>query len=129
MRRRARRSAQPLDGTKHMRKSSFLMAALTVALVASNAFWLYKTVDSGVSYSYLNDSYQGARSTALQALAILPVATRVDSSQPEVVAAAAKAAGGADAFEKDGYTWVGNIGLKFDTAGRLIEARPSVEPF
>jgi hypothetical protein len=112
-----------------MRKTPYLTAALTVALVASNAFWLYKTVDSGVSYSYLNDSYQGARSTALQALAILPVATRVDSSQSEVVAAAAKAGGSADTFEKDGYTWVGNIGLKFDAAGRLIEARPNVDPF
>ena len=112
-----------------MRKTSYHVAGLIVALVATNAMWFYTTIDSGVSYSYLNDSYQGARSTALQTLAILPVATRLDSSQSEVVAAAANASGGAEPFEKDGYTWVGNIGMKFDANGRLIEAKPSVDPF
>jgi hypothetical protein len=112
-----------------MRKPSYLVVALIVALVATNAFWLYKTVDSGVSYSYSNDSYQGARSTASQALAILPVVARSGSSQSEVVAAAANAGGGADPFEKDGYTWVGHIGLKFDADGRLIEAKPNVDHF
>jgi hypothetical protein len=112
-----------------MRKNSYLVAALIVALVATNAFWIYKTVDSGVSHSYLSDSYQAARSTALQALAILPVASRVNSSQADVVAAAAKEGGGSDPFEKDGYTWVGYLGLKFDTNGRLVEAKPSADPF
>jgi hypothetical protein len=112
-----------------MRKTSYLVAALTVALVATNAAWLYKTVDSGVSYSYLSDSYHGARSTAQQALAILPVATRVNASQSDVIAAAAKASGDSSPFDKDGYTWVGYLGLKFDANGRLIEAKPNVEPF
>jgi hypothetical protein len=112
-----------------MRKTPYLIAILTVALVVTNAFWLYKVIDSGVTSSYLSDSYHEARLTALQALAILPVATRVDSSQQDVVAAAAKAGGGSDPFEKDGYTWVGYIGLKFDTNGRLVEAKPSADPF
>ena len=112
-----------------MRKSSLVIAALSFALVASNAFWLYRTVDSGVSHSYLSDSYQDARSTALQALAILPVVARIDSSKADVLAAAAKASGDTDPFEKDGYTWVGKMGLKFDTSGRLVEAKPNAEPF
>jgi hypothetical protein len=112
-----------------MRKSSLVIATLAVALAATNAFWLYKTVDSGVSHSHLSDSYQDARSAALQALAILPVVARLESSKSDVVAAAAKASGDTAPFEKDGYTWVGSMGLKFDASGRLVEAKPNAVPF
>ena len=112
-----------------MRKSSYVIAALALVLVASNAYWLYSLLDSGVSYSYLHDSYRTARTTAVQALAVLPIAARVNSSPAEVVAAAARADGNAKPFEKEGYTWVGDLGLKFGLDGRLVDAKPSVEPF
>ena len=111
-----------------MRKTSYVIAGLTVALVGTNAFWLYKTIDSAVSYSYLNDSYRAARSSAQQAFAVLPVAARPGSSQADVVAAAVRAGDVAEPFEKDGYTWVGDIGLKFGSDGRVVDAMPSVDP-
>jgi hypothetical protein len=29
--------------------------------------------------------------------------------------------------EKEGFTWVGHIGLKFGTDGRLVAVKPSIE--
>jgi hypothetical protein len=111
-----------------MRKTSYVIAGLAVALVGTNAFWLYKTIDSAVSYSYLNDSYRAARSSAQQAFAVLPVAARPGSSQADVVAAAVRAGDVAEPFEKDGYTWVGDIGLKFGSDGPVVDAMPGVDP-
>jgi hypothetical protein len=113
-----------------MRKSSYVIAALVAALVFSNAIWLYFFLDLAVGYSYLNDSYRTARATAIQALAIMPVAAKVDSRPVDVIAAAAAAdpVGGVEPFDKEGYTWVGYIGLQFGPDGRLIDTDPSVDP-
>jgi hypothetical protein len=37
-------------------------------------------------------------------------------------------AAGSEPFEKDGFVWVGHLGLRFDDDGRPLEAVPSVEP-
>ena len=39
-----------------MQKSTITIASLSVALVVSNAYWIYKTIDAGVSRAYLIDS-------------------------------------------------------------------------
>jgi hypothetical protein len=31
-------------------------------------------------------------------------------------------------FEKDGFVWVGSLGLKFDESGRVVEAVPAWQP-
>ena len=111
-----------------MRKPTVAIVGLAVALVASNAFWLYKTVDAGVSYTYLNDSYRNARNAAKQALTLLPLAARADSTKNSLVNAVLRLDPRSSPFQKDGFTWVGSLGLRFDSEGRLVEARANADP-
>lgn len=110
-----------------MRRSSYVIVILTLALLASNAYWFYTRLDAGVSHTYLEASYDAAQKTADQALAVLPVAARLDAGRAEIIAAASRADQGAEPFEKEGFTWVGHIGLKFGNDGRLVAVKPSIE--
>jgi hypothetical protein len=111
-----------------MRKSTIAIVVLASALLVSNLYWLYYFIDAGVSYGYLADSHRVARDTARQALALLPVAATPDINREELIAAASKLDPQFEPFEKEGFAWVGAVGLRFDEDGRLVEARPSVEP-
>jgi len=108
-----------------MKKSTL---ALGAALVVTNAAWLYAFIDAGVSYSYLADSYRHAKATATQALALLPVVAKSGVSRASVLAVAKQDRQADEVFEKDGMTWIGDIGLRFDSAGTLVEARPATDP-
>ena len=110
-----------------MKKSTLVSVSLATALVVSNGLWAYLLLSSAVSYTYLESSYGDARRTAVQALALLPVAARKEATKDSIVAVAGK---GLDEqpFEKDGFVWIGGIGLKFDDAGQLVEAKASVDP-
>jgi hypothetical protein len=108
-----------------MKKSTL---ALSAALVVTNAAWLYAFIDAGVSYSYLADSYDHAKATATQAIALLPVVAKPGVSRTSVLAVARQGRQADDVFEKDGMTWIGDIGLRFDSAGTLVEARPAADP-
>lgn len=110
-----------------MKRSSLAIAGLGVALAVSNAAWLYAWVNAAVGHSYLEDSYTSARGTAKQALALLPEVARPGATKESVIAAASRGVE-SGRFEKDGFTWLGDIGLKFDDTGVLIDARPSVDP-
>jgi hypothetical protein len=44
------------------------------------------------------------------------------------MAAAVSGGSGIEPFEKDGYLWVDNLGLRFDDKGRLIAVRARVDP-
>ena len=112
-----------------MKRSTIAILSLSGLLVGTNAFWLYKMVDAGISYTYLQSSYDGARGTALQALALLPEVASQSTSRQAAIDAVQRIQPEATPFEKDGFVWVGNIGLRFDSAGRLIDARATTEPF
>ncbi len=114
-----------------MKRSTVAIAGLSTLLVASNVFWAYVVLDGGVSYTYLKTSYDTARTTAIQAIAVSAEVARENATRQSVIDAAAHAQGapGAEPFEKEGFVWVGDIGLRFDDAGKFVEARPAVEPF
>ena len=112
-----------------MKRSTIAILSLSGLLVATNAFWLYKMVDAGISYTYLQSSYENARGTALQALALLPEVSSESTSRQAAIDAVQRIQPESMPFEKDGFVWVGHIGLRFDTAGRLVEARAPTEPF
>lgn len=63
-----------------------------------------------------------------QALTLLPVVARPGKSREEIIEAARPPGSAADAFEKDGFVWVGSIGLKFDAQGQLVEAKRAWGP-
>lgn len=111
-----------------MRKSTIAIVVLASALLLSNLYWFDSFVDAGVSYSYLADSHRAARDTARQALALLPVAARPGVNREDLIAAASQFDPQFEPFDKEGFTWVGFLGLRFDKNGGLVEARPSVDP-
>ena len=104
-----------------MTRSTVAIATLSVALAATNLWWFYHAVDSGSAAADRESQYQLEHEALAQALAILPVAARADSTPAEVIAAAVKAASHKDSFQKDGFTWVGRLGLRFGNLGRLSD--------
>lgn len=58
------------------------------------------------------------RQALSQALAIIEV---TGASHDQIVAAANRARSSGEPFEKDGYLWVGRLGLRFTEDGKLEE--------
>jgi hypothetical protein len=99
--------------------STLSIVLLAGALVVSNAWWFYQALDAGITATYRDVSFRDNEEALAQAIAVIPVAIRRDATREQVIAAATTAAKFSDSFEKDGYVWVGKIGLKFNDAGRL----------
>ena len=98
-----------------------LVAVLMVALIGSNAFWLYMSADAGVSYSYMEASATENQRMLRVAVAVIPVIANPDSSKADVINAAEEFSG-TDSFEKDGLVWIGGLGLGFDESDRVAIA-------
>ena len=96
---------------------------LSILLLASNAFWLYQLIDSGVTLSYRDQQTYELEETRKQLMATLPVAAK-KATKKEIVTAASKFTD-QEAFEKDGCTWVGWLGFKFDENNKLKSVSPS----
>lgn len=109
-------------------KMTLWLGAL-VALIATNLWSCYRTVDCGVSLTYRAVELEHHEAALAQLLAIAPVAARAGSSRDDVIAAARGGArhDGVQEFEKDGFLWVDEIGLRFDADGRLLEVAPAWE--
>ncbi len=112
-----------------MRSTTITIVLLALLLVATNAWWAYQLFDAGVSLAYRDASVERHRLALVQALAVMPVLARPGHTRSDVLAAARAAAPEAESFEKEGYVWVGRLGLSFDPSGRRREAVPAWEPF
>ena len=108
-----------------MRNPRFTIVTLLVLLALSNAYWGYSAVDSGVTLAHQDQSLDDHREALAQALAILAVVSSGRSYRPDVVDAARREARDDQSFEKDGFLWIGRIGLRFGPDGRLQEAVPA----
>ena len=105
-----------------MKRSSIVIAVLGAALVVSNIAWAFNAFDVGISRSYERASY-GVESDALtRALAVIPVVAKERSSKEEIIGAARRKGDSVDVFEKDGVTWIGNLGLRFEATGKVVKA-------
>jgi hypothetical protein len=105
-----------------MRRATGAILVLAVALVVTNAWWAYRLVDAGVSYTYQGVSLAENQQALSQALAIIKVLGTNQASRERIVQAAQTAWPSTEPFEKDGYLWVGRLGLRFNDAGHLVEA-------
>jgi hypothetical protein len=102
---------------KHSRMGAIV---LLVLLIVSNAWWAYRTLDNGITQTYLNDSLQHSSRGFNQAIVILPLVAR-GAGRDEIILAAMQASKlDSPAFEKDGYVFVGELGLKFDDSGKFV---------
>ena len=107
-----------------MKKSALVIVLLLLALVGSNGWWAYRLLDAGVSYTYQGVTLEENHQALAQALAVIKAMAAQGASRPHVVAAAQRVCPSLEPFEKDGYLWVGRLGLRFDAADQLIEAVP-----
>ena len=107
-----------------MGKAKITIIVLAIALVASNAWWTIQLVDVGITQTYTGVTLDYYDEALNQTLVLLPVVARQGVTRDEILAAAGDTV---DAFEKDGFTWIGRVGLKFDDQGRLVEAMKAWE--
>ena len=105
-----------------MRRSTAAIAGLSAALVVSNTWWAYRLLDAGVTQTYQSASLEESQQALAQSLAVINAMAVSNYSQQSVIDAAKAAWPGVEPFEKDGYLWIGRLGLRFNAAGRLVEA-------
>jgi hypothetical protein len=111
-----------------MKRSSIAITVLGVALIASNAWWANKSIDRGISAGYLDASFTTNTTLMQQALAVLALTVQRNFKKSDVISAA-QAPSNVAPFEKDGYLWVGDLGLQFNAEGQLsnvVAAPPKV---
>ncbi len=104
-----------------LKKTTLAIGALTIGIIASNVWWATKVLDGGISYTYLKASNDTATEQLNQTMAVLNSLTKENASKQDIVAAARGGASDTTEYEKLGYLWVGQIGLKFNESGRLIK--------
>ena len=105
-----------------MKRSSIVIAVLGTALVVSNIAWALNAFDVGISRSYERASYDTESDALTRALAVIPVVAKERSSKEQIIGAAQRKGDSAGVFEKDGVTWIGNLGLRFEATGKVVQA-------
>lgn len=105
-----------------MRKTTIALSLLALTLVVTNGLWAYRLLEAGVSYTYQGVSLEQSRESLSRAVAIIRVLGTGDASRQQVIEAAQAASPPAEPFEKEGYVWIGEPGLRFDESGRLVDA-------
>jgi hypothetical protein len=103
-----------------MRSPKIWLVILSLSLLLSNLWWLYRSIDFGVTHTYAMAQCESDRFALSQLEAILPVALNPGHTQEQIVSAVHIDAEDSP-FEKEGYLWVGQLGLKFDASGRLAQ--------
>jgi hypothetical protein len=102
-----------------MKKTTVAIGLLSGALVATNVWWAYQLLDSGVTLTYQEDSLRMNERALSQALAVIRVVAAPEAKREDVIAAVTAAAHDtSEPFEKEGYLWVGDLGLRFSDTGR-----------
>lgn len=108
-----------------MNRCRISVIALIVALVVSNVWLATRVLDAGITQKYMSISYETTAELLNQTLAVLSVAAMPGVSREEVIAAAKSKGDSTAPFEKDGYIWVGQLGLQFNEQGRFVMATTS----
>lgn len=99
------------------------IVALTILLLGSNAFWIYKLFEAGATASYRNRQIYELEETTKQLMNVLLKMAK-SYTKKEIIKLAEKHSN-EKAFDKDGCSWVGWIGLKFNKKGQLQSVSPS----
>ena len=97
---------------------AWLAMLLLVLLVVTNVWWLYQSIDSGVTEHYRTEELREHSEVLQQLQKLLPV-VKPSLSKTEIVSKA-EMLYDSESFEKDGCVWVGLLGLQFNEDDRLI---------
>ena len=105
-----------------MNKSRITIVSLAIALVASNVWWAFQVFDAGVTHTYMRASHESTSELLTQTLALLPVVVKPGATRSEVLSAAIVPGDSTPPFEKEGFVWVGGLGLQFNEQGQFVRA-------
>ena len=83
---------------------------------------VFRIFDLGVTLTYSDVSYRRCNQALEESLAAIRAAANPNAGQDQVLAAVKLAAKDDSSFEQAGFIWVGSLGMKFDKAGKLVEA-------
>ena len=110
-----------------MKKTIIAIIALSLLLIGSNAWWLYRSIDFGVSYTYLQDSHVSNEEALNQVIKVLPGLARQKYTREEIINGARLSSDKSEPFSKDGFIWVGRIGIRFDKNDKVVEVKKGWE--
>ena len=110
-----------------MRQPRTLIFVLIAALLGSNAWWAYRAVDAGITRSYASITEAETRQALAQTTALVRAMATGSYSRQALIEAARGPMPKSEPFEKDGFVWIGQIGLKFDAAGTLLNLEAGSE--
>jgi hypothetical protein len=79
-------------------------------------------LDAGVTKTYARASQETTSELLTQTLAISPVVGKKGATRNEIVTAARVPNDRTEPYEKEGFVWVGQLGLKFNTRGQFKKA-------
>ena len=94
-------------------KCKIALIALGLALVLTNAFWIFVVFDQGVTYTYMESSLEMSQKQFEQA-AILANLELKGLSPSEAVERIGKDVYGLDPFIKEGCIWAGQVCLAIE---------------
>ncbi|WP_133155178.1 hypothetical protein [Kinneretia aquatilis] len=103
-----------------MRHPRHLVLALIAALIGSNAWWAYQAIDAGITRSYAEISAAETRQALAQTRALVRTMAKGSYTRQALIEAARQPVPESEPFEKEGFVWIGQLGLKFDAAGTFL---------
>jgi hypothetical protein len=110
-----------------LKKYKYLIIFLSVALLLTNAWWVFCLLDAGITQTYMGKNIEDHAKALTQTMKLLPVVSRPGTLRKEILAAARVSSKPDDDIEKDGFIWVENIGLKFDAHEKLVAVEKAWE--
>jgi hypothetical protein len=110
-------SSKPGAAKLHAIYGSIVACVLMVA-----AYLAYAGIDTAVTLSYRDQRATELEQVRKQLMAAMPALVKGRSK--EDIVKLLEEASGEHAWEKDGCTWVGSIGLQFSSAGELVHVTP-----
>lgn len=104
-----------------MRHPRPLVLVLIAALIGSNAWWAYQAIDAGITRSYTEISAAETRQALAQTRALVRAMAKGSYTRQTLIEAARQPVPESEPFEKEGFVWIGQLGLKFDAAGTFLQ--------
>jgi hypothetical protein len=102
-----------------VKTSSGVIVGLAVALVVSNALWAYHLMPLLTALNYGEREWEQRRLGIAQSLEMIKAFARSESSREQLIAAARRGWPEVSPQERNGYVWVGRLGLQFNDSGQL----------
>jgi hypothetical protein len=105
------------------RTSNIVLFLLSGLLLASNAWWCYRSLDHGVTLTQMQVVVEDLQQALDQSLSLFPLLASEQAGKDAIIKNFETIFGLNDGFEKEGLFWIGRIGLRFDGNEKLIEVR------